>query len=156
MSGAIVPTPLDRKPRPQRLTRAILGLVLLGYVVIALSYVVTVPVWEEVDEAGHFAYIKYLRDHHDLPFQPADAQQLVLSHWFHPPLYYALGALVTAGIDISDFPQVARPNPHFEWVQGGSPGGWNVYLPVENSRFPPRGTVLAVYLLRLLSVAMGA
>jgi hypothetical protein len=127
-----------------------------GYVLIALAFVATVPIWEATDEAGHFAYAKYLRDHHALPVQPADAQHLVLSHWFHPPLYYTLAALLTSWIDVSDFPDIAQPNPHFVWVQGDAPGGWNVYIPASLTGAIVRGSPLAVYLLRGFSVLMGA
>lgn len=131
-----------------------LALVVAAYLVIAAVYVSGVPIWEATDEAGHFAYVKYLRDYRTLPYQPPDPQQLVLSHWFHPPLYYAIGAVATAWLDLSDFSELARPNPHFQWVQGDAPGGWNVFLPPRWTGFPP-GTVVAVFLLRALSVLMG-
>jgi hypothetical protein len=130
--------------------------ILALYTAVALAYGASVPPWEAVDEAGHFAYAKYLRDHWSLPYQPADPNQLVLSHWFHPPLYYAVAALVTSPIDVSDFERVARPNPHFEWIQGRAPGGWNVFLPSEPAERSRSGALLALRVLRLLSIAMGA
>lgn len=131
------------------------ALIVAAYVVVAAVYVSTVPIWEATDEAGHFAYVKYLRDHRSLPYQPPDPQQLVLSHWFHPPLFYTIGAVATAWLDLSDFSELASPNPHFQWIQGEAPGGWNVFLPPEWTGFLPPGTVVAVYVLRALSVLMG-
>lgn len=135
--------------------RALRLLILVGFAAAALTYIVVVPPWEATDEAGHFAYVKYLRDNRVLPYQPPEPGQLVLSHWFHPPLYYAIGALVTTPIDVSDFDEVAKPNPHFEWVQGHAPGGWNVFVPTEWEGLLPGGAVLAAYLLRLVNLLMG-
>ena len=73
-----------------------------------------------------------------------------------PPLYYYLMGWATSWIDTSDMDQVRWLNPH---VDNGiiTPDG-NINLAIHTARenFPYGGTVLAVRLIRLLSVLMGA
>lgn len=75
-----------------------------------------------------------------------------------PPLYYYLMGWATAWIDASDMPQVRWLNPHVDNGIITADGNTNlaVHTPAENFPEGWRGTVLAVRLVRLLSVLMSA
>jgi len=73
----------------------------------------------------------------------------------HPPLYYALGAILSFWSDTTDFSTVLVPNPHFVWAENDPVNGWNVFLHSSAENIPYKGTILAVHYLRLWSVLMG-
>ncbi len=138
------------------LTKYHLTLLLGAYIVLAVSYSLIVPAGEGVDEIPHFDYVRYIKEGNGLPIQSFVPNQSVVFMGHHPPLYYFLGAVVTAWTDTSDFRQAFVPNPHFVWREGYGGNGWNVYLHFGQDDFPYRGAVLSLHVLRLLSVVMGA
>ena len=128
-----------------------------SFIALGVVYSVVVPPFEASDELWHYPMVKYIADHWDLPVQDPANVGPWRQEGSQPPLYYFLGALATCWIDTSDMEQVRHLNPH---VDNGiaTPDG-NINLVVHNpalERFPWRGTVLAVHLIRLLSVGMGA
>lgn len=141
---------------PQRSTLFLI-LILIAFVIAAVWYSVAIPVGEGVDEIPHFAYVDYVKTQWRLPVQPwrdnGRTLDVVMGH--HPPLYYALGALVSFWTDTSDFSEVLRPNPHFVWAENDPTNGWNVYLHSPEEAFPYKGTILAIQYLRLWSVVLG-
>lgn len=123
---------------------------------VAIWYSIAIPAGEGVDEIPHFEYVRYVKEHGRLPVQPRTAGedvQVWMGH--HPPLYYLLGSLVIAGVDTSDSAAVFRSNPHFVWAENTGRNGWNVMLHFGQDRFPWRGSVLALHLLRLMTVGLG-
>ncbi len=129
--------------------------VTLLYAALGIWYSVRVPVGEGVDEGAHFAYVTFIRDHHRLPtISAAGKSGVAMAH--HPPLYYALGALVIAPFDLSDAQDVLQPNPHFVWHENNGSNGWNVVLHYGQDAWPWRRTALALHTLRLLSILLGA
>ncbi|MBI2861946.1 MAG: phospholipid carrier-dependent glycosyltransferase [Chloroflexi bacterium] len=132
--------------------------ILVLYLMLGFAYSLINPLWEATDEYEHFQYADYLRGNgFALPVQIAGADgspAVPMAH--HPPLYYALSALVIGGIDTSNLPAVAQRNPYFQWARYDPPGGWNVFFHTEAEAFPYQGAALAAHLLRLLSIAMGA
>ncbi|HEY75198.1 MAG TPA: glycosyltransferase family 39 protein [Thermoflexia bacterium] len=136
----------------QILIRAILAI----FAVLGVTYSVVVPPFEASDEVWHYPMVKYIADHWDLPVMDPNNVGPWRQEGGQPPLYYALGAAITFWIDTSDMEQVRRLNPHVD-AGVATPDG-NVNLVVHNpalERFPWRGTVLAVHLVRFLSVLMG-
>jgi 4-amino-4-deoxy-L-arabinose transferase-like glycosyltransferase len=128
----------------------------VAFVVLGAVYSVVVPPFEASDEKWHYPMIKYIADHWSLPVQEPGVETPWRQEGSQPPLYYFLGALVTCWIDTSDMETVRHLNPHVD--PGATPDG-NVNLVVHNpalESFPWRGTVLAVHIVRLLSVLMGA
>ena len=125
-------------------------------------YSLRVPLGEGVDEVPHFQYVVYVKERRALPVQPwgQNGRRLEVFMGHHPPLYYALAALLIAPFDTSDFTQVMRPNPHFTWAEfvppHTPPDGWTVYLHTAAEAWPFRGTVLAMHVLRLFGVVVGA
>lgn len=130
--------------------RGVLLLLLVCYFALALVYSVATPDWESPDEAGHVEYILHLRTEGTLPRQEAG----VLGAAQHPPLYYALAALLTLPADAHDSSGGRIPNPDFVWsAQGGANN--NVALHRSAETFPFRGRALLLHLARLASVLMG-
>ncbi|MGD8996649.1 MAG: glycosyltransferase family 39 protein, partial [Anaerolineae bacterium] len=137
--------------------KALLLTILALFVLLSATYSVIVPPFEASDELWHYPMVKTIADSWSLPVQdPAD-----VGPWrqegSQPPLYYILGALATFWIDTSDMAQVRHLNPH---VDNGiaTPDG-NINLVIhhpEREAFPWRGTVLAVHIVRFLSILMAA
>ena len=137
---------------PLRTRRALWpALIMVIYLLTAVSYALATPPGEAYDEWAHFAYIRHIVTERRLP---ASGQRLVpevtWDETHQPPLYYLLGAAATAGIDMSDNlrPQI---NPHL-------PDGYarNAYIRGPEHRWPWRGSVLGMMVARGVSLAMGA
>lgn len=127
-------------------------LIVFLYLLASLVYNTTVPLWETPDETGHFRYILHIVQHRSLPrlgveHHPYEAHQ--------PPLYYLLGALLLAPVDLTDPTGKWQPNPRFIWSGGGTEPNIGLHNEEEN-RFPYRGYALALHLVRLFSSLLGA
>lgn len=135
--------------------RTVLTAVLVVFVLLSTTYSIVVPPFEASDELWHYPMVEHIADTWSLPVQDAANVGPWRQEGSQPPLYYVLGALATFWIDTSDMPQVRHLNPY---VDNGiaTPDG-NVNLVVhrpERNEFPWRGTVLAVHVVRFLSIAM--
>jgi 4-amino-4-deoxy-L-arabinose transferase-like glycosyltransferase len=126
------------------------------YIVLAGAYSVTTPVMEASDEVWHYPMVQYIAEHRSLPVQEPGVETPWRQEGSQPPLYYALGALLTAGIDTSDLADIRRINPHADSGIIRPDGNTNLIVHTAGERFPWRGTVLAIHLVRFMSVAMGA
>jgi 4-amino-4-deoxy-L-arabinose transferase-like glycosyltransferase len=134
-----------------------LGLLLAFYLIVSVGYSIAIPPGEGVDEAPHFDYVRYVKEHKKLPVQPMSRQEGVevwMGH--HPPLYYVLGALLISPVDTSDFQAVFRSNPHFVWKENVGRNGWNVKMHFGQDEFPWKGSVLGLHIVRFMTVALGA
>ncbi|HEY4690491.1 MAG TPA: DUF2142 domain-containing protein [Anaerolineae bacterium] len=127
---------------------------LVAFLALGLTYSIVTPIFEGPDEPGHYVYIRYLAEGQGLPVQSFDRAQLAVAYGHHPPLYYALSAMLTFWIDTSNAPDVFRPNPAFIW--SGNGGEHNNLLHTAAEAFPFRGASLAVHLARVVSVLFGA
>lgn len=134
--------------------RPIHGL-LLAFVLLAGCYSLVTPLLEAPDEPAHVDYMLYLARGHGLPIQSFDHDSVVVVQGHHPPLYYALGALLTFWIDTSDQAEVSRPNPNARYKLHGTGQEPNMMLHTAAEDFPWHGFVLAVRLFRLLSILFG-
>jgi len=140
----------------ERTERALLAAILALFVLLGMTYSVIVPPFEVSDEKWHYPMVKYIADHWGLPVQEPGVETPWRQEGSQAPLYYFLSALATCWIDTSDMETVRHLNPHVD--PGATPDG-NVNLVVHNpplESFPWRGTVLAVHIVRSLSVLMGA
>ncbi len=127
-----------------------------AFMALALIYSLATPIFEASDEVWHFPMVRHLQTTGQLPIQQPGVRTAWQQEGSQPPLYYALMALVISPIDTSDLPDRLYANPH---AQPGDPSldaNRNLisHLPAEN--FPWRYTTLAVHLIRLLSILMGA
>jgi len=135
--------------------------VLLGlFVVLGILYSLITPLFEASDELWHYPFVKRLADGQGLPLQYPDQIGPWRQEGSQPPLYYALGALITSWIDTSDMDQLRWINPHADI--GVPTSDRNVNMVVHRSPtggpepWPWRGAALAMYLVRWMSVCMGA
>lgn len=120
------------------------------YLLVSLFYNATTPLWETPDEVGHFGYILHLVQHKALPrMEPGHLGE---SH--QPPLYYLLGALFVAPVDLSDPTGIWQPNPRFVWSGGGNEPNIGLHSE-EEYRWPYRGWALALRLVRFFSSLLG-
>jgi len=136
--------------------RRILVIILILFTALGAIYSVVVPPFEASDELWHYPMVKYIADHWDLPVQDPANVGPWRQEGSQPPLYYALAAAATFWIDTSDMEVVRHLNPHAD--NGIATPDGNINLVVHNpmlEAFPWRGTVLAVHLIRFLSVLMG-
>jgi hypothetical protein len=117
--------------------------------VLAVAYSVILPLGEAPDEVPHFTYVRYLAQHRRLPTTVEEHEA------FQPPLYYVLGAILTAGIqDQPDAPFAVRANAHYDVTDPRAPK--NLLLHTAEEDWPYRGWALSWHLVRLLSIALGA
>jgi hypothetical protein len=128
--------------------------VLAVYLVLALWYSLASPLYEPTDELRHFRYVRHLVAFRELPVQGAGAR--AQSH--HPPLYYALGALTIRWVPIPEEVYYEPPgNPYWGYRYWEvSDDNKNQYIHGAQERPPFRGIVLGVYLVRWLTMLMGA
>jgi len=136
--------------------RLLIGL-LIAYALLACLYNIVMPLFEASDEQWHYPMVKYIADHGlTLPVQnpahPGEWRQ----EGSQPPLYYMIGAVLTAGIDTSDLDTVRQVNPHADIGVIVPDGNVNMMMhdPARES-FPWHGATLAVHLVRFLSVLLG-
>lgn len=137
--------------------RQVLGGLLLLFILLGSLYALITPAFEASDELWHYPMIRHLADGNPLPVQVFDPA--LAGPWkqeaSQPPLYYYLGAASTFWIDTSDMEQVRWLNPHVDNGVITADGNTNLvihdpYLNVWH------GTLLAIRIVRLVSVLMGA
>ncbi|WP_420631695.1 glycosyltransferase family 39 protein [Candidatus Leptofilum sp.] len=137
----------------KRWLRLILGL----FIILGGMYALVTPVFEASDELWHYPMIRHLADGNPLPVQVFDPAQA--GPWkqeaSQPPLYYYLGAALTFWIDTNDMETVRWENPHVD--NGILTADGNINLTIKNPAWSPwQGTLLAVRIVRLFSVLLGA
>ena len=134
-----------------------LALILALFLALGTAYAMMTPVFEASDELWHYPMVRHLADGNALPVQVFDPAQA--GPWkqeaSQPPLYYYVGAALTFWIDTSDMEHVRWLNPHVD--NGVITEDGNINLVVHDPAASPwRGTLLAVRIIRLASVLMGA
>ncbi len=142
-------------PRPYE--KRVLALILILFVVLGSIYALVTPAFEASDELWHYPMIRHLADGNPLPVQVFDPA--LAGPWnqeaSQPPLYYYLGAALTFWIDTSDMEQVRWLNPHVD--NGVITADGNTNLAIHDPAADPwQGTLLAVRIVRLFSVLLGA
>ena len=128
----------------------------LAFFCVGLTYLYASPHFESPDSYYHLGVIKWMADHGGaLPIQSPDHEHLYAHEGSQPPLYYLLMTPIWAAIDSADFADFFQANP---LVIAGHPAR----LGNRNQIFyrqphPPNlaGASLALYLIRLASLAMG-
>jgi 4-amino-4-deoxy-L-arabinose transferase-like glycosyltransferase len=132
------------------MNRRIAAVFLISFLLLALSYSVTVPPFEAPDEVGHFYFSFHLLTKRTLPVQCIGE----LGEAHQPPLYYALAALAALPANLNDPTGAFNPNPKFIWAMRG---GYDINAGLHGSAetFPFRGQSLALHLARVSSILMG-
>ena len=138
--------------------KSVLRAILALFILAGSLYALLTPVFEMSDELWHYPMIQHLGNGNPLPVQVYDPD--LAGPWkqeaSQPPLYYYLGAALTFWIDTSDMQTVRQLNPHVS--NGIITADGNTNLAVHNNPDlnPLRGTLLAVRIVRLVSVFLGA
>jgi hypothetical protein len=135
------------KQRAQGVLALILGL----YLLLSLAGIFVSPAFEAPDEWYHYRFIRDLIEDRQLPVQVL-GQPKTESH--QPPLYYAVGAVLTCWIsDDAGLPEV---NPYWGYrAERVGVDNKRQYLHTEDEEGPCRGRCLAVRILRVYSVVLG-
>jgi 4-amino-4-deoxy-L-arabinose transferase-like glycosyltransferase len=126
------------------------------FVALGVLYSVTVPIFETPDEPLHYAYVYRLAQGQGLPPISLSANEWEQGEAHQPPLYYAIGALLTRGITIAPDEALYVRNPYSARGEPDAPGNKNVVLHTGDDPFPYQGVSLAVHLLRWFSVLCSA
>ncbi len=140
-----------------RFLRPTIGHILAAYVLLAAAFSVATPIFEAPDELQHVYVIKHLVETRTLPvLQPGAGEDEALygQEAGQPPLYYALGAMLVAGVDMGQPPP--ERNPHANVGNPMQPGNKNIVVHTPAEAWPWRGLLLAVHLLRFFSILLGA
>ena len=128
---------------------------LAAFVVLALIFSFTVPLFEGPDEIWHYAFANHLASGGGLPVFDAEQPATFLRNGAHPPLYYALIAPLIAPIDRADFPAEYRFNLASPRITPGAAGtSPNLLIHTAREDFPFHNTALAGHLARLVSIAL--
>jgi 4-amino-4-deoxy-L-arabinose transferase-like glycosyltransferase len=134
-----------------------LALILLGYVILVGLYSWFTPPFEGPDEPQHFAYITWLAAGKGFPPQGEEAWDTpVQQESGQSPLYYMLGSIPARLLGAVESPVDYRPNPHFvgPYPRLG-PDNDNRAIHYTTDTSPLQGGWLALYVIRLLSLAFG-
>ena len=128
----------------------------LAFFLVGLVYWYAVPNFEASDTVQHIGMIKWIAEHGALPLQSADHENLYGQEASQPPLYYLLMAAVWNAFDTTDFEARYLPSP-FTVVGAPSQLG-NRNVVIYEQVYPPdlSGSSLALYVIRLLGLGMGA
>jgi 4-amino-4-deoxy-L-arabinose transferase-like glycosyltransferase len=147
---------LRRGIRILRLKNHILALILLAFVLLGCIYSLVTPVFEASDEIFHYPVVKYIADGRGLPVQDPRAEAAWEQEGSQPPLYYGLAALATVWINTDDMQAVRWRNPLSNIGRPLTPGNKNLVVHTSAEAFPWHGSVLAIHLIRFLSLLLQA
>jgi 4-amino-4-deoxy-L-arabinose transferase-like glycosyltransferase len=134
-----------------------LWIIVTIFCALGVIHSVVVPLFEAPDEIWHFSFVRVLATRRALPAQPTEGKNVWLREAGQPPLYYVVAAPFVAPLDTSDFPGFVRFNAAHPAVTPGIQNEvTNIFIHTPHEEFPYRGAVLAVHIVRLLSVLWGA
>ncbi len=133
-----------------------MGLVLVGFFLLAVAASIINPLHEATDELRHFRFVRYMVQEKGLPVQ-GELACSVQSH--HPPLFYATAALLTGWVENGgDVCYNLPTNPFWAyryWEVGHDNKNQYIHYTSEEG-FPWYGPALAAHLARLVNVLFGA
>ena len=142
-----------------RLSRTLLALILVIYLLLALGYGIVTPLFEAPDEHLHYFTADFIAREGRLPTTRDPG--LMAQESAQPPLYYVLGALIARATGgASDLPQLwpnPRSNPADPYGESLArpPLNANVFIHGPAEAWPWRGYVLSAHLIRMLSTLLG-
>lgn len=133
-----------------------LGSVLLSFVLLALVYNVSQPLWEAPDEPAHIEFVRFIQQHRTLPVGRPDWPAIMApwasgSEFSQVPLYYLVLAVALAPLAVPPTDDW-HPNPYVSWP--GHPLRRAVALHRLDEGWPYRGLALFVHAGRALSLLL--
>jgi len=133
-----------------------LTIVLILFLVVGCAYTVVTPLFEAADEIQHFFHVKHIADGKGLPVLKPEGEAIYGQEGGQPSLCYLVDALATFWIDTGDAEDLLDYNPYVNLGVPTRDGNKNIILHTEREGFPYVGTVLAVHVLRCVSLLYGA
>ncbi len=135
-----------------------LVLIVALFVALGIFYSNITPVFEAPDENWHYAYAREIAVNHGFPVVVPGEKQPWAQEGSQAPLYYMLGAPLIGWMEAPDLASTPAVNP---FARIGEPAAAsndnrNAFLHNSDEAFPYHGASLAVHLLRLYSVLLGA
>ncbi len=157
----------------KRIARTSLALLVIVFLGLGAAYALATPCFESPDESSHLTVVRFLSRHRTLPPlvrvprhhpTPADVAWYLSYHdpplYYAPPLYYGIAAALTSWASMDDLPYLLVPSPIWEvgWAPQADhePVHKNMYAHRAEETLTESSTVRAAYLLRLLSLGLGA
>ena len=131
-------------------------LILMVFIILGVIYSVVNPIFEAPDEVQHFFYVTHLAEGNGLPLQDPAHPALWAQEGSQPPLYYALAASLLTPLDTSKAATLLWKNDHAALGDPLYPLNKNYLVHTDQEAWPYRGAVLAVHVVRLFSVLLGA
>ena len=137
--------------------KLVLIAIVVGYLALSFAFHRASPPLEVSDEAGHMEYILRLKAEHRLPFADINEHTFIgIQELAQPPLYYLCGALLISLIDTSNHSEFFHFRPSAPVGRADLPGPMNMWELQGNRRFPYHQTMLAITVLRVFSMLLGA
>jgi hypothetical protein len=150
-------------------------ILLVVFVGLGMTYALVTPCFESPDEWSHLSLVRYWAAHWTLPPRVlpthpartgADVAWYFEYHdpplYYAPPLYHALAAVLASfpWTSMDDLPYLLVPSPSWEagWAPeaGTDPWNKNIFAHRAEETWAQSSTVRATYLLRLVSLGLGA
>ncbi len=129
-----------------------LAVVVILHLLIGTAYSVLIPAWEAPDEPSHADYVFFVARYKALPsLKGIPTSELTGKEFSQPPIYYILGAIPVAVLGTDTTHNLVK-NPYI-WAGGGV--NYAVHDPLTE-KFPWRGAILSLHLVRLVSVLVSA
>jgi 4-amino-4-deoxy-L-arabinose transferase-like glycosyltransferase len=138
----------------QKAVQRSIWLILIIYLLLAVACSALNPLFEAPDEQHHYFTARSIAETQRLPIVSEDS--LARQEAAQPPLYYMVSALIIAPIDASSSQPQLIPNPFVRLGHFDSQINVNAFAHTPSEAWPWRGTSLAVHLVRLFSVLLGA
>ena len=133
-----------------------IAVLLVVFVILGVIYGIVNPIFEAPDEIQHFFYVVHVAEGKGLPRQDlSGAQALWKQEGSQPPAYYALAAALIAPLDLSAAPSLVWENEHANLGNPLYPINKNRIVHTAREAWPYRGAVLAIHLVRWLSLLLG-
>jgi 4-amino-4-deoxy-L-arabinose transferase-like glycosyltransferase len=133
-----------------------LPIILIAFVMLALLYSVATPIFEASDEVSHYAVVQHLADTGELPMQQPGVKAPWDQEGSQPPLYYLLVSPIARLIDTRDAAERMYRNPHAAPGDPSLDANRNLVIHSPAEYFPWHNTVLAVHLIRFISIMLSA
>ena len=140
----------------QLLQRRWLILIMGLYFAVALTYLWATPPLESSDEYKHYPVVQHYQTTGELPVLDPDSPGRWRQAAAQPPLYYVLMAWVTWGINTSNLGEIHEFNPYVFIGDTRHASNQNLIIHTpELETFPWQGAVLAIYIIRFVSILIG-
>ena len=135
------------------------GLILLvvaAFVGLGLLYSVRTPLFEAPDEPFHYGYVRWILDEGCLPPLVVSNEEWEQGEFHQPPLYYLLGAALTAHVQVPSDQPLYVLNPYANLGLPDAVGNKNAVIHTPAEEMPYRGVSRAVHTLRWFGVLLSA